>query len=81
MVLFTVHIYSFHNIKIKSCSLGMSIKILCGKWPEAEAVFLQKCRDSLELMLESKSENERFENETANRCVALSDSHEIFDVK
>uniref|UniRef100_A0A8R1TIP8 Coatomer subunit beta n=1 Tax=Onchocerca volvulus TaxID=6282 RepID=A0A8R1TIP8_ONCVO len=51
--------------------LGMSIKILCGKWPEAEAVFLQKCRDSLELMLESKSENERFENETANRAVEV----------
>uniref|UniRef100_A0A158Q8U3 Coatomer subunit beta n=1 Tax=Elaeophora elaphi TaxID=1147741 RepID=A0A158Q8U3_9BILA len=51
--------------------LGMSIKILCEKWPDAEAVFLQKCRDSLELMLESKSENERFENETASRTVQV----------
>ncbi|KAM3718912.1 Coatomer subunit beta [Dirofilaria immitis] len=49
--------------------LGMSIKILCEKWPET--VFLQKCRDSLELMLESKSENERFENEAANRIVQV----------
>ncbi|KAL3994851.1 Coatomer subunit beta [Acanthocheilonema viteae] len=51
--------------------LGMSIKILCEKWPGAEAAFLRKCRDSLELMLESKSENERFENEAASRTVQV----------
>uniref|UniRef100_A0AAF5PWQ8 Coatomer subunit beta n=1 Tax=Wuchereria bancrofti TaxID=6293 RepID=A0AAF5PWQ8_WUCBA len=51
--------------------LGMSVKVLCEKWPDAEAVFLRKCRDSLELMLESKSKNERFESETANRTVQV----------
>lgn len=59
------------------CSLGMSIKILCEKWPDTEIVFLRKCRDSLELMLESKSENERLESETASRCLLLI-SYEIF---
>lgn len=49
----------------------MSIKILCEKWPDAEAVFLRKCRNSLELMLESKSENKRFESETASRYILL----------
>lgn len=58
----------------------MSIKILCEKWPDAEVVFLRKCRDSLELMLESKSENERFESETASRCPLLI-SHETFGAR
>lgn len=49
----------------------MSVKVLCEKWPGAENVFLEKCRNSLELMLESKAENERFESESANRLIFL----------
>ncbi|VDN05974.1 unnamed protein product [Thelazia callipaeda] len=57
--------------------LGMSIKILCENCPHAETIFLQKCRDSLVLMLESKAENERFETESLNRTVQVEVDHTI----
>ena len=47
--------------------LGLSVKILCEQWPDAEAIFLGKCRESLELMLEAKGDADRHESETAKR--------------
>ncbi|VDN59108.1 unnamed protein product [Dracunculus medinensis] len=47
--------------------LGTAVKILCEKWPEAEDIFLHKCRESLELMLEFKGESEKHNNDTTLR--------------
>lgn len=52
-------------------SLGMTVKVLCEKWLGAETVFLKKCRESLELMLDSKADENHFENEAAERFFEL----------
>uniref|UniRef100_A0A0N5A7T3 Coatomer subunit beta n=1 Tax=Syphacia muris TaxID=451379 RepID=A0A0N5A7T3_9BILA len=51
--------------------LGLSVKILCEKWPGAEPIFLGKCRESLELMLEAKGDTDRHESESTKRSVTV----------
>uniref|UniRef100_A0AC35UGT1 Coatomer subunit beta n=1 Tax=Rhabditophanes sp. KR3021 TaxID=114890 RepID=A0AC35UGT1_9BILA len=41
--------------------LSTAIKIICDKWPEAFGIYLKHCRESLELMLESKGDVDRHE--------------------
>ncbi|VDM38603.1 unnamed protein product [Toxocara canis] len=47
--------------------LGMAVKLLCDQWPGAEEVFLNKCRESLELMLEAKADADRHETESTTK--------------
>uniref|UniRef100_A0A914RTX6 Clathrin/coatomer adaptor adaptin-like N-terminal domain-containing protein n=1 Tax=Parascaris equorum TaxID=6256 RepID=A0A914RTX6_PAREQ len=47
--------------------LGMTVKVLCDQWPGVEEIFLDKCRESLELMLEAKADTDRHEVETISK--------------
>lgn len=51
--------------------LGTTVKVLSERWPGAEEIFLGKCRESLELMLEAKAETDRHENESTTRSVGV----------
>uniref|UniRef100_A0A0M3I5H8 Coatomer subunit beta n=1 Tax=Ascaris lumbricoides TaxID=6252 RepID=A0A0M3I5H8_ASCLU len=47
--------------------LGMTVRVLCDQWPGVEEIFLDKCRESLELMLEAKADTDRHEIETISK--------------
>lgn len=47
------------------------MRVLCDQWPGVEEIFLDKCRESLELMLEAKADTDRHEIETISKLVHL----------
>ncbi|VDK43527.1 unnamed protein product [Anisakis simplex] len=51
--------------------LGMTVKILCDQWPGSEQIFLKKCRESLELMLEAKADTDRHETESVTKTTSV----------
>ena len=43
--------------------LGITVRLLADQWPQAAEIFHSKCRDSLELMLDAKADDDRHEGE------------------
>lgn len=47
--------------------LSNSIKCICDRWPKAEQIFLEDCRQSLDLMLAVKGDSDRHEDTNAKK--------------